>query len=250
MSNRDDDEPFLSRWARRKRDVERAERSGTPAPVPCKNTDGDGHEANRADGDQDAATAPAPESHTGEPVFDLSKLPKIEDLTSDSNVAAFLDKRVPAALRNAALSRMWTIDPTIRDFIEVAENQWNWNVPGGAPFYELMEPGTGASTIMADATSAIGRPIGAAPGEIDVGLERVRHEIVSESDKEIVATTIQGTTDNAAVPMDEADPQQPEDEKLLADERSPATGVHAAAQHEMVAEDPAPRRRHGGAIPS
>ena len=62
--------------------------------------------------------------------------------------------------------RMWTLDPTIRDFIEVAENQWNWNVPGGAPFYEeiLTTPGEAMQAVAQ--AGARGRQVAARIGSL------------------------------------------------------------------------------------
>ena len=39
----------------------------------------------------------------------------------------------PADLTRAALRRAWSADPTIRDFIGLSENSWDFNAPGGVP---------------------------------------------------------------------------------------------------------------------
>jgi hypothetical protein len=36
-------------------------------------------------------------------------------------------------LTRAALRRAWSADPTIRDFIGLSENSWDFNAPGGVP---------------------------------------------------------------------------------------------------------------------
>jgi len=238
MNNRDNDEPFLARWARRKQSATRGETERAVGPQ----EKGDAA-ASSLDADQPAADGTAtPE----EPPFDLSKLPKIEDLTAETDIAAFLDKRVPAALRNAALGRMWSLDPTIRDFIEVAEYQWNWNVPGGAPFYELMEPGTGASTILADATSAIVRPLNAATDDAQTS-----PSIISEKEKENIQIEDEQHTQHAALPSNDAstpDADPANDCGTMPD--IAAQNSDAALQH-IDAEDAfPPRRRHGSALPS
>jgi uncharacterized protein DUF3306 len=38
---------------------------------------------------------------------------------------------VPAELTRAALRRAWAADPQIRDFIGIAENQWDFTAPDG-----------------------------------------------------------------------------------------------------------------------
>jgi hypothetical protein len=60
-------------------------------------------------------------------------LPRLEDLTVESNVAAFLRKGVPDALRNAALRKMWSLDPAIRDHVGLAECAWDFNQPESIP---------------------------------------------------------------------------------------------------------------------
>jgi hypothetical protein len=45
---------------------------------------------------------------------------------------------VPAELRLVALRGAWAADPTIRDFIGIAENQWNFNDPAGIAGFEPM----------------------------------------------------------------------------------------------------------------
>src|SRR5262249_37211422 len=45
----------------------------------------------------------------------------------------FLAPGVPAELTRAALRRAWSADPAIRDFVGLAENQWDFTAPGGAP---------------------------------------------------------------------------------------------------------------------
>ena len=65
--------------------------------------------------------------------FDPASLPSIDATTADTDIIAFLQSGVPAELTRAALRRAWTSDPAIRDFIGVAENQWDFNDPNGAP---------------------------------------------------------------------------------------------------------------------
>ena len=39
----------------------------------------------------------------------------------------------PPDLTRAALRRAWSADPSIRDFIGLSENSWDFNAPGGVP---------------------------------------------------------------------------------------------------------------------
>ena len=68
------------------------------------------------------------------PEFDLSSLPKLEDLTGTTDITGFLGKGVPEHLRNAALRKSWALDPAIRNYVNPAlEYAYDWNTPGGVP---------------------------------------------------------------------------------------------------------------------
>jgi hypothetical protein len=111
-------ENFLARWSRRKQEAER--------PV---ETPEDAKPEDRAAGEPAASsdTTPAAEPIAkGEPQLDLSALPSIDSIDAATDVRAFLQKGVPVELTRAALRRAWAADPNIRDFIEVAENQWDF----------------------------------------------------------------------------------------------------------------------------
>lgn len=110
------DENIFSRWSRRKQAV----RYGEPLePVEeGKTLEPTGEEA-------EAAAQPEPEqSDICEP------LPDIEELTAESDLAAFLRKGVPNSLRSAAMRKMWSLDPAIRDHIGLSEYAWDFNQPG------------------------------------------------------------------------------------------------------------------------
>lgn len=78
---------------------------------------------------------------------EIAALPDIGALTAETDVTGFLRKGVPAALRNAALRRMWLLDPAIRDFVGPARDySYDWNTPGGVPGNGPLEPG--AATAM------------------------------------------------------------------------------------------------------
>ena len=68
------------------------------------------------------------------PEFDLSSLPKLEELTGATDITGFLSKGVPEHLRNAALRKSWALDPAIRNYVNPAlEYAYDWNTPGGVP---------------------------------------------------------------------------------------------------------------------
>src|ERR1700676_2812267 len=110
----DQDKSFLARWSQRKREAKRPDRE---APVA---------EANVPPG-------PATEDDAA-PEFDLSSLPKLEDVTETTDITAFLRKGVPEHLRNAALRKSWALDPAIRNYVNPAlDYAYDWNTPGGVP---------------------------------------------------------------------------------------------------------------------
>lgn len=124
MSN----EGFLERWLRRKRDVARGEKPVEEA-VASPAEDGaqpgaDDHRQAQAGLDARAAVKPA---------VDLSQLPPLDSITEATDIRAFLAPGVPDSLRHAALRRAWSADPTIRDFIGLSENAWDFTAPDGVP---------------------------------------------------------------------------------------------------------------------
>jgi hypothetical protein len=110
----DDDKSFLARWSQRKREAKQPERE---APV----------------ADADVPSTPVAEGDAA-PEFDLSTLPKLEDVTETTDITGFLRKGVPEHLRNAALRKSWALDPAIRNYVNPAlEYAYDWNTPGGVP---------------------------------------------------------------------------------------------------------------------
>src|SRR5450631_230140 len=73
------------------------------------------------------------QNETVDEPFDPAGLPSIETITFDTDIRGFLQSRVPAALTRAALRQAWASDPAIRDFIGIAENQWDFNDPNAIP---------------------------------------------------------------------------------------------------------------------
>jgi hypothetical protein len=113
---------FLSRWSQRKRVSQ-------------------GHTDDRAtsleDEPHDTKASKNPRSTSATectlPAFDPATLPPIESITATSDVRAFFAPGVPAELTRAALRRVWVTDPTIRNFVGIAENQWDFTAPDGVP---------------------------------------------------------------------------------------------------------------------
>src|SRR4051812_9505431 len=114
-----DPEPFLARWSRRKRGVEKDAQDGKVAR--------DNVDAAARTQPTDVANADKPIAGTPEiPAFDPASLPSIEDIGVNTDIRAFLAQNVPAELKRAALRHVWVADPAIRDFVGLAENQWDF----------------------------------------------------------------------------------------------------------------------------
>jgi Protein of unknown function (DUF3306) len=113
MSGRD--EGFLTRWSRLKREPEPVAPEAVEPPA-----------------------APAADLATSVEEI-VAALPRIEDLLPGQSLSGFMQTGVPVELKNAALRRMWTIDPAIRDFVgEALDYAYDYNTPGGAPGFGPM----------------------------------------------------------------------------------------------------------------
>jgi hypothetical protein len=126
---------FLSRWSRRKLEPSQP---GDEAATP-QSGQADEMKA-RAPISEDAVSAPAQPAQPQEPAFDLASLPPIESITAGTDIRDFLKPGVPLSLSRAALRRAWTSDPAIRDFIGLAENQWDFTAPDSMPGFGPIDP--------------------------------------------------------------------------------------------------------------
>jgi hypothetical protein len=227
MSSDRDNEPFLSRWSRQKQQVREPVAKRQP-PAPAKADD--------------------PELE-----IDLSKLPKLEELTAESDITGFLQKGVPEALQKLALRKMWSLDPGIRDFVEVAENQWDFNMPGGIHgLYQDLAEGTDTSVWMAQATQSVfgddRRKLADAKAARDAGPSSGAE---AEAKAGSAADAHVGANDEPHEPSDGKPPL----ELAVAVQPASAAVIEPPAQAAPPAATPrngptSPRRRHGGALPS
>ena len=139
---------FLQRWSRRKLGGADGEREAPDAQA----AEGEGAElalpADAPPGAPDAAAA----------AFDPASLPAIESITAASDVRAFLAPGVPLELTRAALRRAWVSDPNIRDFVGIAENQWDFTKPDGVPGFGPLELTAELHRMVAELPSATSIP--------------------------------------------------------------------------------------------
>ena len=210
-----DDEPFLSRWSRRKRGdaeplrdavVERAE------PV----------------------AAPAAEEE-----LDLSHLPPVEEIDALTDITQFLVRGVPAALQQAALRRAWAADPAIRDFIEVAENQWDF-ASGAIPGFGPLEPEVGFDAAGRAIASRLTPLSGELPEAADTPTPtRVRQGGAPSPDANVHDAESPADDDAVSQASDGQETEAPR-----AENSAPQNASKTADNGEMI-----PKSRHGGALP-
>ena len=171
-------ENFVTRWSRRKREAAQEPEAATSGPAP-----GTGVESERAtqpvQKSDSACVAPNGAAGLPELPFDLASLPPIESITGASDIRAFLAPGVPSELTRAALRRVWTADPAIRDFVGLAENAWDFNAPGAIAGFGSLEMtdelrrevmrmvGKGLTSDGTIAPEAIPRPVEEAPATVE-----------------------------------------------------------------------------------
>lgn len=235
-------ENFLDRWSRRKRGETNEEdkkletaalppETGAVAPdVPAS----------------DKSTADRKPSGDEEPAFDLSKLPSIDSITAATDIRMFMLPGVPMALRQAALRKVWVTDPKIRDFIEMAENQWDFTAD--MPGFDFSPP-TG------DVKKMVAEIFGKSHEEKEAELKAASAEekpvsIAADVEKPTETSTEQsvrlsGPEERKLIPEN---PPATEPEPVgLEDPANVASQNIDATQNEIVQE--IPKRRHGSALP-
>jgi Protein of unknown function (DUF3306) len=212
------DEEFLRRWSRRKQEAKQESKAAEQAPSPPGQT---------------AAASPETAEVASEPEIDLSKLPSIDSITAATDITEFLRKGIPAELSRAALRRAWATDPTIRDFVGLAENAWDFTDPNAIPGFGALH----------------GTPeqIGAMVERVIGGVRNAADKLVELPEKE----QERAKADQERVSATEALPDEAKSATRLTDLSAQPV---AAAQPEASAEEDdgvaVRRRTHGGALPS
>ncbi|MGL4242452.1 MAG: DUF3306 domain-containing protein [Beijerinckiaceae bacterium] len=215
-----DDEPeaggFLNRWARRKQEAQ--QRDAVAAPEPADEPTLAPHD------DGDAAAVELP-------------LPSLEDIVPGADVSAFFQKHVPEALRTAALRKLWVTDPAIRDFIEMADYQWDFNNPDAIP-------GWSSSVGDFDVQALVRKVLGEDRDTAAVREPALQTAVIGpQEDEQPTADTIREATET---PSD-----------FLTADVSTSVDANAASTHVAMQKTPddsgvyvSARKRHGGALPT
>jgi uncharacterized protein DUF3306 len=221
-----DPDNFLSRWSRRKREsVAQPEKTGggeeSTHQVPGRETDSD------IPGSGSAAPSV--------PEFDVGSLPPIDSIGADTDISGFMRKGVPAALRNAALRRAWSADPSIRDFMGPTENYWDAAGPDGVPGFGDLDPNLDVKRLVSELFG-------------EVAPERVKPDAPASARASPPSGEIcdGGDEGNQATHASKESYAPKESDSSLSHRTE-----NAATQKKLLQAQPAQKisRRHGGAIP-
>jgi hypothetical protein len=128
-------ESFLARWSRLKqtsgaRSQPRASHADPPPPA--------------AEPSVAAASLADDQASSGPSALDPADLPALGSITAGSRMEQFLQAGVPAELTRAALRAAWVADPATRDFVGIADSQWDFNDPTAMPGFGPLEATDGA----------------------------------------------------------------------------------------------------------
>ncbi|MCK1626803.1 DUF3306 domain-containing protein [Bradyrhizobium sp. 160] len=230
MSN---DQNFLARWSRRKRGV------ATDQGKQSKQID------ISDDVTSEAASASVASGENRLP-FDPASVPAIQSIGVESDIRPFLEAKVPDDMARAALRRVWTLEPTIRDFVGLSENSEDFNAPGAMAGFGpidgkdarrllsrlLKEPDTDIVSVHPPVTSASTDDL---PESADVSSPAGRHATNAEA--------LASVSPKARVS---------DFEKIDVSNESARPGRDVAPQAELPPSEglsQISRRGHGGALP-
>lgn len=219
---------FLTRWSRRKQRAAEPNENPPAERVEAENISS--RPAKPADNEKIAANKP---SAPAEPLLDLKNLPPLESIVASTDIRPFLAPGVPPELTRAALRRAWVSDPAIRDFIGISENSWDFTKPDSMPGFGPLQ--------MTDELRKI----------VTEMFERIPSQ--QDETKSVMEEKPAGSPEVTARRSELASP-----EKI-----NPHAGEEVSGRGETVtrnvalqpavadekANDPSPRRGHGGALP-
>jgi hypothetical protein len=223
-------ENFVSRWSRLKLESRSRRRHETGLRESAARPSAAVTTAANEDGVVETETHAAP-------TFDPTSVPSIHSITDSTDIRIFLQTGVPAKLTEAALRRAWVSDPAIRDFIGIAENQWDFTDPTTIPGFGPLQETDDKLSLIAQAaesldklsarltdTSASADKPGSATGDS-------RHDELENTRAALATRAVDREMSNAA----------PENGR-----------VGEAAKNNLSLGSSSPRRRrhaHGGALP-
>ena len=230
-----DQENFLSRWSRRKRDT--AYEDAQPDKPVATGADKPVEPAP----DATSVVTGAKPAAASAPEFDLTKLPPLDSIGAHTDIRDFLQPGVPPALKLAALRRAWSADPAIRDYIGPADYAWDFTDPKAMPGFGDLGPDVDVKKLLAEVFRGMA-PEGELPADTPAP---------APSSAQSAQLSVKSDTVADIPPAKEQAAQQeqlaaaPEPNDMLRHGRNIAT-----QQDDTKVESPDMKiRRHGGAMP-
>jgi Protein of unknown function (DUF3306) len=261
-----DPETFLSRWWRRKQEAAEVRDDAVAPEQPQGEADAPSVEKTGAAEVETALaraaaedeTAPAVIAESTTPVFDVSSLPSLDQITADTDIRPFLAPGVPTELAREALRRAWAADPSVRDFVGLADYAWDYHKAGSMTGFGPLEMtddlkrmvarivGGGDDERPRETTAVIIQSEKPAPAE-PVPVELVPAKPVRSQESlsaDSMLTEIQQALDRDRAAAAETSQNCDESPQLL----DPPVAVQNQPE-EAEALQPIVRRTHGGALP-
>jgi Protein of unknown function (DUF3306) len=206
---------FLGRWARRKQEAARG--PAEPAAAPPE---------------------PAPSLEPAAPA-EQPALPSLDDIVPGADVSAFFGAHVPEVLRAAALRKLWVTDPQIKNFIEMADYQWDFTNPDSIPGWSSSLEGVDVKAMAERIFNVVAKV--APESDAPIAPEALRGAAEDEAGEPL--ETADELTDTPAIPAASTPysiqiETAPEQNGALQEKTSLSNGYETA------------RRRHGGALPT
>jgi hypothetical protein len=250
-------ENFIARWSRRKRDAaDDADAAKLPA---TRGTADEGAQESKQESKQESGhaaaddrakqDATAAQTTSPELAFDVTSLPPIDSIGAETDIRAFLAPGVPADLTRAALRRAWAADPKVRDFVGLADYDWDFNTPGAIPGFGPLEM---TDELRRQVAQMVGRSLTVedtdrAGRTATAQEERAPVEIPDESGATTSGPPIQTAQSNCGMSQDE-----PQNSEVGSPDVLQCGESHAATQYDSARPDDVQsivRRPHGGALP-
>lgn len=230
---RREDESFLAAWSRRKRAAKRAQAADTPTEREPLQPAGEGESAA-------VVEAPVEPEITEE---ELAALPRLEDVTGNTDLKPFFKRGVPQSLRKAAMRKVWLGNALIRNHDDPAvDYAWDWNSPEGVP-------GAGGTVAREKVAKMIDDLINKVKGKSEETVAPDPAVEPGEAGTEAVEGAVEGAVEAAAaeaVPAPQAAVATESRRLSVPKEASPET---PSAASEEKGTHRVPARSHGGAVP-
>jgi hypothetical protein len=169
--------------------------------------------------------------------FDPASLPSIESIDAATDIRPFLEACVPDELTRAALRSTWSADPAIRDFVGIAESQWDFNDPATIPGFAAHAGADYVCSVAVRGVGTLSTAVGT-PAESSPMVEPLASQGTCSDPAELAPQATPATTDHSH----EADVGAPAGTTRTAELFTQARELEADLGPRMT-------HSHGGALP-